>query len=504
MQRADAARLETVPEAQCRRIRLVLESAGYIPLSVEEYPPFLEVRSRDGANLPRLLYLTSGGERLHTLARLFLHGVPVASDHARAALEPMSVEEWREAGLLEVEGEAVRGRLVLYPFHGLVVAMDSPELLETGAPADFVSGITNSTAALASFMIERTGGSVLDLGTGCGVLGLLAARSGARVLATDINARALSFARFNALLNGIERIEFAEGSVFDPARGRTFSLIVSNPPCIIGPAARYTFRDSGMEFDGLCRRIVREAPGYLSEGGFLQTTIEWPDFEGINWTDRLAPWFEGLGCDALALRANSRSALRHAEDTVRDTEPAGSMASEVASFAAYFENRGVSAVSDGFIMMRRRESDHSHWVELEELPPRKLEPFGAAALAFFETRDRLAKLADEDLLKSRVRMVPGLALESSREWRGEEWGAGSFVLRQSSGFRFFAETDINVANLARLCDGSCQLSELLAEMAAEMGAGYDELASGYLAVVRHMIARGFLEVESRYPDPAPR
>jgi len=213
MQPADAAWLERVPEAQCRRIRRVLESASYIPFRVEEHPPFLEARSRGGANLPRLLYLTSGGERLHTMARLFLHGVAVAPDRARAALEPMSIEEWCEAGLLEVQGGAVRARLVLYPFHGLVVAMDSPELLETGAPADFVSGVTNSTAALASFMIERPGGGVLDLGTGCGVLGLLAARGGARVLATDINARALSFARFNARLNGVERIEFAEGSV---------------------------------------------------------------------------------------------------------------------------------------------------------------------------------------------------------------------------------------------------------------------------------------------------
>jgi hypothetical protein len=192
-----------------------------------------------------------------------------------------------------------------------------------------------------------------------------------------------------------------------------------------------------MEFDGLCRRIVREAPGYLSEGGFLQSTVEWPEFEGTEWTDRIAPWFKGLACDALVLRANSRPALLHAEDTVRDTEPSGDLVSEVASFARYFEGRGVSAVSDGFIMMRRRASTDSHRVAFEELPPRGLEPFGAAALAFFEIGDRLRELTDEHLLDSRVQMVPGLALESPREWQGGEWGPGVFILRQSSGFRFF-------------------------------------------------------------------
>jgi hypothetical protein len=33
-------------------------------------------------------------------------------------------------------------------------------------------------------------------------------------------------------------------------------------------------------------------------------------------------------------------------------------------------------------------------------------------------------------------------------------------------------------------------------MAVEMGAGFDELASAYVPTVRHMIARGFLELNS--------
>ena len=42
------------------------------------------------------------------------------------------------------------------------------------------------------------GGSALDLGTGCGIQALLAAKHSERVVATDVNERALAFAAFNA------------------------------------------------------------------------------------------------------------------------------------------------------------------------------------------------------------------------------------------------------------------------------------------------------------------
>ncbi len=48
-------------------------------------------------------------------------------------------------------------------------------------------------------------GNVLDLGTGSGVLAIAAAKRGARVLATDIEATAVRVARANISLNGAER-----------------------------------------------------------------------------------------------------------------------------------------------------------------------------------------------------------------------------------------------------------------------------------------------------------
>src|SRR5918998_1543964 len=54
----------------------------------------------------------------------------------------------------------------------------------------------------------RPGDRVLDMGTGCGVNGILAARAGADVLALDINPEAVRAARDNARRNGVaDRLE---------------------------------------------------------------------------------------------------------------------------------------------------------------------------------------------------------------------------------------------------------------------------------------------------------
>lgn len=87
-----------------------------------------------------------------------------------------------------------------------------------------------------AWLKDRPEASVLDLGTGSGVVAIsiaLGARS-ASVTATDVSASALQVAVRNAARLGA-RLDFAQGSWYDalPARLR-YDLIVSNPPYISG------------------------------------------------------------------------------------------------------------------------------------------------------------------------------------------------------------------------------------------------------------------------------
>ena len=92
------------------------------------------------------------------------------------------------------------------------------------------------TFLLADNLDANPSERVLELGTGCGLLAILAARAGAQVVATDINPAALKCARANALAHGVtDRIDFRSGDLFGPVAGERFDLVIFNPPYLPVP-----------------------------------------------------------------------------------------------------------------------------------------------------------------------------------------------------------------------------------------------------------------------------
>lgn len=82
------------------------------------------------------------------------------------------------------------------------------ELAEIGLPEPYWAFAWPGGQALARYVLDRPalvrGKSVLDFGTGSGIAGIAAAKSGARVLASDIDPFALEAASLNALANEVE------------------------------------------------------------------------------------------------------------------------------------------------------------------------------------------------------------------------------------------------------------------------------------------------------------
>ena len=122
---------------------------------------------------------------------------------------------------------------------------------------------------------------VLDLCTGTGALAIVGAKAGADTTAIDISRRAVVNVRLNAALNGAQ-VKPLRGDLLAPVEGRTFDVIVTNPPYV--PAPDEDLPESGIErawqagLDGrvLIDRICAEAPPYLKPGGALlivQSTI---------------------------------------------------------------------------------------------------------------------------------------------------------------------------------------------------------------------------------------
>ncbi|WP_280415500.1 class I SAM-dependent methyltransferase [Nocardia carnea] len=106
---------------------------------------------------------------------------------------------------------------------------------------------------------------VFDLGTGTGVLAAVLARRGARVVATDINPRAVHCARANLHRLGIaDRARVVEADLWPTGRA---DLVVCNPPWL--PARPTSTLELGIydQDSAMLRRFLRELTDHLTPGG---------------------------------------------------------------------------------------------------------------------------------------------------------------------------------------------------------------------------------------------
>jgi ribosomal protein L3 glutamine methyltransferase len=128
--------------------------------------------------------------------------------------------------------------------------------------------------------------SLLDLCTGSGCLAILAAEAfgQAQVDAVDLSADALAVAALNVADYGLgERIRLVESDLFAALKGRTYDVIISNPPYVNAESVaalppEYQAEPAlalGSGSDGLdaTRRILAAAPAHLNPGGVLVVEI---------------------------------------------------------------------------------------------------------------------------------------------------------------------------------------------------------------------------------------
>ncbi len=95
-----------------------------------------------------------------------------------------------------------------------------------------------SSRMLARYMqsLPLGGKSVLDLGTGSGILGIVAAKMGAAVTAVDIHPLAVQLAARNAALHEVP-MQCLESDLFANLQRERFDFILFNPPFYRGRAA---------------------------------------------------------------------------------------------------------------------------------------------------------------------------------------------------------------------------------------------------------------------------
>jgi SAM-dependent methyltransferase len=480
------------------RIRDVFEAAGYTDAGILDALGAKDLSAIRGDDVPLLLQHTNQGTPLETLIRLFLIKIPCEPEAVRQALRPTPIETWIEGGLLQAEKGLVVAGVELLPFKDLLLAYDKPNILGTPFKENYVMGIGSSTITLANLTVRNRCRRTLDLGTGNGIHGLLASPHSDRVTGVDLNPRAVAFAAFNADLNGISNMDCVQGDMLEPVKGRTFDLVVTNPPFVISPETRYIYRDSGMQADGITRKIVREIPDLLNEGGFCQILCNWAVKTGGDWHDRLGKWFANTGCDAWVMRSETDDAAEYAAKWIRHTErdETAGYRERFRKWMTYYEEQGIEAVCAGVITMRR-SSGHVNWYRWDDTPQRMLGPCGDAVVQGFQLYDFLETMKkDEDLLHACVCFSSDVRLERQSKPSADGWMEEVTRIHLVKGFAYSGNIDRFIANLIVGCDGKHTLEELMDKMAVSLGAKPKDIAPAFCGIVRGLIEKGYLLPEA--------
>jgi release factor glutamine methyltransferase len=117
---------------------------------------------------------------------------------------------------------------------------------------------------------------VLEIGTGTGLISIIAARKAGMVIATDINPHAIKCAAKNIIANKTFNIELREGNLFETVKNEKFDLILFNTPYL--PTSEEETRRDGIDaaWDGGAdgRKVIDQfldgVKDHLNPGGRVQ------------------------------------------------------------------------------------------------------------------------------------------------------------------------------------------------------------------------------------------
>jgi SAM-dependent methyltransferase len=348
------------------------------------------------------------------LSRFFIIRDPVPEHELVPALGgPSVLAAFEQAGLAERVGFGVlRCPFVMIPAAGVMAFSDAIEdPVDLSLPDDYIIPVSPSSRFTDDLTVRTLCELSVDMGCGQGFLSLRNMGHSVRCIATDINPRALAFARANAAFNGRPgRLDCRLGSFFEPISDviGQVDLFTCNPPFFIQSGHSTIASAASGEGDSMVEELVRQMPRWLREGsgtdGGWGTIIGiWEHAQLADWVSRPRTWLENNGCDALLLRFHSFTAdeyLRYAmpPDEIAESEPA---------WRELCQRRGIGALTYGGFVLKKRQG--RNWFRSVVSPITIRSGTGSEQLrAYFAAQTLLESgVAPETLLERRLRAAPG-------------------------------------------------------------------------------------------------
>lgn len=442
------------------------------------------------------------------LIRLLLDGEPLAEAHAVALCGAEGIDALRAVGVLvpdAADPAALRATVLLSPVHDVWLASDRPpvgrRLDPHAVPRDFVfPALSDLTREFLEVIAPAPGARVLELCAGSGVAALLAARHGAaEAWATDVTARSVHFARFNAALNGLDAVTAVESDVWAALAGETFDRVYAHPPYVPALAHVFDFRDAGADGEQITRRIVEGLAEHLRPGGRCAITCALTDRRDAPVERRIRAWLGDAApeFDLVVLQRRDWDAM-HAYKNVAN---GGAGFVDAERWLRHFEGLGIERFLLCSFELRREAAGRAPVTERRRVGKRidhaAMDWHFAWARHFADAPTPEARLAGQA-----PRVVPGARVNVSlRADDDGSWETTGATVETDYPTVAAVQAPPLAPTLLELCDGTRDVPALLAALREAGLVGDDVTAGEVAALVELMLTAGALEIA---PCPVPR
>jgi release factor glutamine methyltransferase len=132
------------------------------------------------------------------------------------------------------------------------------------------------TFLLAENLDIKRRDEVLEIGTGTGLITVVAAQKSKNVTATDINEDAVKCALKNTITNRTYNVKLKQGNLFEPVKDEKFDLILFNTPYLPTEENEKFDEEINAAWDGgadgraTIDKFLDEVKNHLNEGGRVQ------------------------------------------------------------------------------------------------------------------------------------------------------------------------------------------------------------------------------------------
>jgi len=417
------------------------------------------------------------------IARLWAYGDTVNADELSQALDGALAEGLQRVGVLRRHEDGFRGAMRLVPFCGLWIASDE---MHGGDP---VMGPGATTDELAR-AIPRDAGRVLDVGCGAGSLALVAASRGAtEVVGVDLHPRATEWSRINATLNELP-IELHSGDLTAPVKGRTFDLVLSQPPFVVKPAQvqATTYLHGGAMGDELTMRLVAEIPEVLAPEGQARLLFDSPTRADVPLWRRLEQAHDDDSIQQLLFVTPGNSPNIQAIGYAASSHPAlgPEYADAVHRYRDHLRLQGIDTCEHALVVLQRRQGLPSMSVTVEQP---SLAEVDAEVIAATWAAIALASRPEAELMQVVLGLAPGAWLVQEQACGGDE---SRLKLRLPPGRGGEEELSDAAALLFDLIGEPAPLSVVIERYAAECEAEPEDVRAGVIDFVRKSLVSGRL------------